>query len=133
MSKRKRKSCESACSIVKGETTDRTNEQRLDDMLQFTTEITEWATAHESRKTRDAALTRDASIYLLGVIGVAATGMTEAFRAARPSIPWEETLAMQAFIGQPDRLLDHEAVERALHTTVPVLLRELTKLKESTC
>ena len=127
MSKRKRKS---AWPIVKGETTERTNDQRLDDMLQFATEITEWA-QKAPRNARDAAVTRQATLYLLGIIGVAAAGMTEAFRAARPHILWEEAIAMQEFVGQPDRLLDADAVQSAMRATVPTLLRELTKLKSS--
>ena len=128
MSKRKRKSRESGWSIAKGKTTERTNEQRLDDMLQFATDITAWSRM-APRNALDAAVTRDATLYKLGIIGAAAVGMTEAFRAGRPSIPWEHAIAMLEFVGKPDRLLDHDAVKRALRETVPVLLRELTKLK----
>ena len=109
-------------------TTERTNEQRLDDMLEFATQVTEWAQT-TPRKPLDARIRRDATIYNLGIIGVAADGMTEAFRAVRPSIPWGEAIAMQEFLGKPDRLLDFDAVDRAMRELVPVLLAELTKLK----
>ncbi len=60
-----------------------------------------------------------------------ATRMIEAFRTARPHIPWEEAIAMRDFVSKPDRLLDANAAQRAMRETVPTLLRELTKLKAS--
>ena len=125
MSKRRRK--RTRWQISAG-TTERTNEQRLDDMLEFATQVTECA-KEEPRDPRDAAIRRHATIYRLETIGVAAAGMTERFRAARPSIPWEDAMAMQEFLGKPDRLLDFDAVDKAIHELVPVLLGELTKLK----
>ena len=108
--------------------TERTNDQRLDDMLQFATEVTEFA-GQAPRNARETAMTRYATIYLLEIIGVAAAGMTEAFRAKFPSIPWADAIAMMEFIGKPDELLDLDAVHRGIHEVVPVLLRELTNLK----
>jgi len=110
--------------------TERTNEQRLADVLEFATQVTEWA-RETPPNARDAMVRRDATIYNLCKIGVASAGMTEAFRAKYPNIPWAEAMAMQEFFGKPDRLLDHDAVERASRETVPVLLREMTKLKSS--
>ena len=108
---------------------ERSNEQRLDDLLQFSTDITAWAQT-TPLNAQDAKMTKDATIYVLGIIGVAAEGMTAEFRAAHPSIPWKDVIAMEEFVGKPDRLLNQTAVEKALHETVPVLLRELTNLRK---
>ena len=111
----------------------RTNVQRVGDIVERAVLV-----AKESKrwKTRDAlvgsSIERDATLCRLGIIGVAASGISKSYRAKFPGVPWCEVVALRNLLGTPERRLDLDAVWKAMCETVPILLKELAPLAPAT-
>jgi len=102
-----------------------TNMQRIEHMRERVALVTE--TAGRARRMPTAPGMRDATIYRLSIIGVAAAATTKAFRTKHASVPWTDAIAMRKFLGKPDRLLDHAALRKAVRETVPALAKTLAR------
>lgn len=86
------------------------------------THLSKW-----ERRVQTDVLRRDAMIYRLGVIGLAAAATTKAFRAKHTNIPWDEVIALRDFLGKPDRVLDHAALRKAMRETIPAVMKALAR------
>ena len=97
-----------------------TNKQSLENMREHLRRVMDAA-------RRAGRVRRDAMIYRLGVMGVAAAATTKAFRAKHARIPWADVIALQELLGKPDRLLDHAALRNVMRETVPALMKALAR------
>jgi len=104
----------------------RTNAQLLRDVVRCALFAWEMA-GTRGRTARDRAVARDAMLYNLGVVGVAARGMSRAFRARHRGVPWSRVISFRAILDTPDRRLDEQMVDDAVGELVPLLLERLSR------
>ena len=103
----------------------------LDDMIDFAGKVLDYTRGFDQAGFVASALTYDATVRNLELIGEAATHIPEAVRAAHPEIPWRMIIAtrnrlIHAYLG-----IDDDTLWSLIEDEVPALLPLLKAVTET--
>jgi len=102
----------------------------IDDMLGFVERVLEYTEGLDQTGFEGSAITYDATLRNLELIGEAATRIPQAVRDASPDIPWRQIIAtrnrlVHAYLG-----IDNDTLWSIVRDDVPALLDALRRLRE---
>lgn len=101
---------------------------RLRDMLDYAQEVIQF-TAGETRVSLDTDLKLVRALTMsIGVIGEAASKVTQEFRNANSHIPWRSIIGMRNFLIHGYSSIDYDRLWDTATNYVPALIVELEKL-----
>lgn len=101
----------------------------LDDMISFSEKVIAYTDGLDQERFVDSGLNYDATIRNLELIGEAATNIPEKVRQNYPQIPWRMVVATRNKLIHGYLGIDNDTLWSIIQGDVPVLLRELQKLK----
>lgn len=102
----------------------RGDDQRVADILEAADELA--LVVAVGRKAFDeSVLHRRATERLLEIIGEASTTLSDAFTAARPSVPWRDVGALRILVAHHYHRVDIDQVWQIAAVSVPELVRHL--------
>ena len=101
----------------------------LDDMLGFAEKVTAYTDGLNQERFAASGLNYDATIRNLELIGEAATNIPDEVRSKYPQIPWRMLVATRNKLIHGYLGIDNDTLWSIIQDDVPVLLKELKKLK----
>ncbi|TAJ77599.1 MAG: DUF86 domain-containing protein [Gallionellaceae bacterium] len=101
----------------------------LDDMIAFAEKVIVYTDGLDQERFVDSGLNYDATIRNLELIGEAATNIPDEVRQNYPQIPWRMVVATRNKLIHGYLGIDNDTVWSIIQGDVPVLLKELQKLK----
>jgi uncharacterized protein with HEPN domain len=99
-------------------------------MIGFAQRVIEYTSGLDRAELEASAMTYDATVRNLELIGEAATRIPQSVRDAAMEIPWRQIIAtrnrlIHAYLG-----IDNDTLWSIIRDDVPALLRSLRKLRE---
>lgn len=101
----------------------------LDDMIGFAEKVIAYTDGLDQVRFVDSGLNYDATIRNLELIGEAATNIPDEVRQNYPQIPWRMLVATRNRLIHGYLGIDNDTLWSIVQGDVPVLLKELHKLK----
>lgn len=101
----------------------------LDDMIGFAEKVIVYTDGMDQEKFVASGLNYDATIRNLELIGEAATNIPDQVRESNPQIPWRMMVATRNKLIHGYLGIDNDTLWSIIQDDVPVLLKELNKLK----
>jgi uncharacterized protein with HEPN domain len=100
----------------------------VDDMLQFAQRVMTYTDGMDQDRFVASALTYDATLRNLELIGEAASKVPLDVQATMPQIPWRQIIATRNRVIHGYLGLDNDTLWSIIQTDVPALIVELEKL-----
>ena len=102
----------------------------LDDMIGFAERVMEYTDGLDQTEFVERAMTYDATVRNLELIGEAATRIPQSVRDAATQIPWRQIVAtrnrlIHAYLG-----IDNDTLWSVIRDDVPALVQALRRLRE---
>lgn len=101
----------------------------LDDMIGFAEKVIAYTDGLDQERFVDSGLNYDATIRNLELIGEAATNIPDEVRQSYSQIPWRMLVATRNKLIHGYLGIDNDTLWSIIQGDVPVLLKELQKLK----
>lgn len=101
----------------------------LDDMIGFAEKVIVYTDGLDQERFVASGLNYDATIRNLELIGEAATNIPDEVRENNPQIPWRMMVATRNKLIHGYLGIDNDTLWSIIQDDVPVLLKELNKLK----
>ena len=101
----------------------------LDDMIKFSENVLTYSDGFEQAGFESTGLNYDATVRNLELIGEAATHIPDEIRGANSSVPWRLVIATRNRLIHGYLGIDNDTLWSIIHDDVPMLLKELKKLK----
>lgn len=101
----------------------------LDDMIGFAEKVIAYTDGLDQERFVDSGLNYDATIRNLELIGEAASNIPDEVRQSYPQIPWRMLVATRNKLIHGYLGIDNDTLWSIIQGDVPVLLKELHKLK----
>ncbi len=101
----------------------------LDDMIGFAEKVNIYTDGLDQERFVASGLNYDATIRNLELIGEAATNIPDEVRQQYPQIPWRMVVATRNKLIHGYLGIDNDTLWSIIQGDVPVLLKELQKLK----
>lgn len=101
----------------------------LDDMISFAEKVIAYTDGLNQEHFVASGLNYDATLRNLELIGEAATNIPDAVRQSYPQIPWRRVVATRNKLIHGYLGIDNDTLWSIIQDDVPVLLKELQKLK----
>jgi uncharacterized protein with HEPN domain len=109
----------------------RDDPQRLQDMVEYSREVIEFVN-NAARETLDNDLKLVRAVaYSIGIVGEAASHISEEFRDKTPQIPWRKAIGMRNFLFHAYFTINYDLLWETATVSIPALLVELEKLVQS--
>lgn len=101
----------------------------LDDMMAFAEKVIAYTNGLDQERFVNSGLNYDATIRNLELIGEAATNIPDEVRQNYPQIPWRMVVATRNKLIHGYLGIDNDTLWSIIQCDIPVLLKELKKLK----
>lgn len=102
----------------------------LDDMIRFSEKVLAYTTGLDQEGFEADEKTYDATLRKLELIGEAATHIPDAIRETYSAIAWRQVVATRNRLIHGYLGIDNDILWSIIQEDIPVLLKELKKLKE---
>ena len=102
----------------------------IQDMLDFSEKVLAYTDGLDERAFFTGALTYDATIHNILLIGEAASNIPLNVRQARPTIPWGEIIGTRNRVVHSYRELNQSVIWKIIQMEIPALIPQLRKLLE---
>lgn len=103
----------------------------IDDMISFAEKVVAYTDGLNQESFVVSGLNYDATVRNLELIGEAATNIPDEIRQKYPQIPWRLVVATRNKLIHGYLGIDNDTLWSIIQTDVPVLLKELHKLKSA--
>jgi uncharacterized protein with HEPN domain len=106
----------------------RDDPQRLRDMLDYSREVIGFVKG-ATRETLDTDLKLVRAVaYSIGIVGEAASHVSDAYRDSTPQIPWGKAIGMRNFLFHGYFVINYNILWQTATVSIPALLAELEKI-----
>ena len=102
----------------------------LDDMIRFSEKVLAYTTGFDQEGFEADEKAYDATLRKLELIGEAATHIPDAIRETYSAIAWRQVVATRNRLIHGYLGIDNDILWSIIQEDIPVLLKELKKLKE---
>jgi uncharacterized protein with HEPN domain len=100
----------------------------LHDMLNAARRVTTYAAGRSRQDLDTDPMFADAVERRIEIIGEAARGLSEAFRASHPEVPWRPIMATRHILAHDYDEVNHDTVWRIIQDHIPPLIGQLVDL-----
>jgi uncharacterized protein with HEPN domain len=104
---------------------------RLRHMLEYALEVIEFAKGHTLESVKQNRMLVRALCYSTGIIGEAASKVSQETRDANPQISWRAVIGMRNFLFHVYFNVDYDILWKTATEAVPALIVELEKLLDA--
>jgi uncharacterized protein with HEPN domain len=105
----------------------------LDDMICFASRVIEYTDGLDQSGFEASAMTYDATLRNLELIGEAATRIPQSVRADSPQIPWRQIVATRNRLIHAYLSIDNDTIWSIVQDDIPALLAALRQLRGTEC
>lgn len=102
--------------------------KRLEDMSQYSRDAIAFLEGHDSADLDTDLILARAVIYSVGIVGEAASQVSQSTRDANPQIPWRSAITMRNFLSHGYFGVDNNILWQTVHGSLPSLILELEKI-----
>jgi len=109
----------------------RDDPQRLRDMLDYSQEVIDFVKG-ATRETLDTDLKLVRALaYSIGIVGEAASHVSDSYRDSTPQIPWAKAIGMRNFLFHGYFVINYDILWQTATVSIPPLLAELEQILAS--
>ncbi len=102
--------------------------KRLEDMTQYSRDAIAFLEGHDRADLDTDLILARAVIYSVGIVGEAASQISQSTRDANPQVPWRSAVAMRNFLFHAYFGVDNNILWQTVHESLPSLILELEKI-----